>query len=255
MLKPPILVDVWDHKYVLLSAIPLGATLGYGAYMWGRKERDLWLGIRTAMLFVVLAAAMRLWFASFAKVDVVKKIYDDIGQGKLNWRELFSLDPAHPLWQLLVLIILVTAFIGMSTILVGHVFNRAMHDIPRLATGALLGAMAVPLFLLFVGYNSSYAADTGVLNARLQFAGIILSGMIWEAALGANAGWAYWWHVAAPDKRTQSPVAAPAIETLPESTSATLAPRPTQAVDRFWGPAVPALNEPAPQQTANRGTA
>ncbi len=249
-IQPPILADVIANKLLLLSSLPLGATLGFGAYMWGRKTRSPWLGIATGVLFVVIAAAMRLWFAGIATVEKLKPIYEAIGHGDLKLSDLRSVDPVF--WYVLVLSILVTTFIGMSTILVGHIFFRSMRDIPRLATGALLGAAAVPLFLIFAAVNSLYVALFGGLHTGFQIASIVLSGMIWEGALGANAGWAYWWHVALPDNREPLNTAAAPSEPEPELKTA---PGQQQAVDRFWGPATAAISGATPNQTGNRGTA
>ncbi len=251
--KPPILVDVWSHPYMLLSSVPLGATLGYGAYMWGRKTRSPWLGLATGLSFVAIAAAMRLWFASIATHDTLKPIYEKITHGDLWASNLFTLSHENPLWMVLVLSILVTAFIGMATIAVSHVFIRSMRDIPRLANGALLGAAAVPLFLIFAAINSAYVLIAGQLNPVFQIGCIVLAGMIWEGALGANAGWAYWWHVPLPDPRTSKTLAAslpqPAAR---EAAPVAAAPGQAQAVDRFWGPG---LTAPLPQDASNRGTA
>lgn len=250
-IKPPILIDVWMHPWVLLSSVPLGLTLGFGAYMWGRNTRSPWLGVATGALFVAIAAFMRLWFASIATHKTLEPIYEKITTGQLWSAATNAPMYENPLWMILVLSILVTTFIGMSTILVSHIFIPLMRDIPRLAFGAILGALAVPLFLVFAAINGAYVWLFHGLNAYFQIACIVISGMIWEGALGANAGWAYWFHVPLPDARAQKKTAA----TPPKPMPAAAAPSQPQAVDRFWGPAADALNSPIAKQTGNRGIA
>jgi len=253
-IKPPILIDVWEHPLVLLSSIPLGITLGIGAYMWGAKTRAPGLGVATGVLFVVIAAVTRLWFASVATHDTLKPIYEKISEGDPTGGKLFSLDYTNPLWLILVMSIIATSFIGMSTIMVSQIFIPTIRDIPRLANGAFLGFLAVPLFLLFAAITNISAWVFHGLNAWYQIAGILVAGMIWEGALGVNAGWAYTWHVPLPDiharkKSSAAPAKPTPVDPAPQP------PRPPQAVDRFFGPAEASAKPPNSKPTGNRGSA
>ena len=246
-LRPPILIDVKANPWVLLSGIPMAIVLGIGAWRWGGRDRDVRLGIKTGLLYVVVAVLIRLWFASFATLDTLKPIYDDIGKGKLGWEQFFGVASAgapihgHPIWQVLVLVLVTTSAAGLATVLVGNVFNRSMVDLPRLAMGAVIGAGMAVLFVMFVIIQGVFFGVNNGLSPLLQISCIAIFAMLWEGLLGANAGWAYWWHVPLPGSRPPKRAAAKPPASVPSAAS------PPQAVDRFW--------EPMPQDASNRGTA
>lgn len=186
--------DVIEHREYLLTSLLFGGVLGYGAWRWGKHT---WTAaVLTCLLYTLVATLSRLWFAPFAKLETTQALL-----ANLRFDEIVGAGTGCSAREVLYTIVVTTTLMGAASVFAAGPWVRDMARLPRIAMGAVIGASAALLMLVFLkgrqsvndwlAEGSAAAVADNSAYYWLEPLAVLALFVVWHALLAINVGRAY----------------------------------------------------------------
>lgn len=193
IVKEPDLIDSTKDHTRLFLPLMFGSVLASAAYFWGKKR--WYVPLATLAIYWPVAAFSRWWLALYKPDEIVLRQIST-----LTWDDFLAGGLPPDILKLVLISILASALAGAATVFCGAPFSRDLARLPRILTGAVIGALGAAFFLAFLWgralineFLHRYAAEATAQGyfLWLESVFVILLMMLWEMLLAYNVGRAY----------------------------------------------------------------